>query len=96
MRHGASCSWRSSHDVKPLIRNLDAARLERTLDVRVILHTREDCVRGAGPDAVKALAYLQCAVPIYRWPTDPGCDAEAVVPIREVRHACSGERVGEL
>lgn len=58
----------ASHDIKPLIHDLDRARLERQVSVRVVLETREDSAYGTGPDAVKALAYLQYAVPIYRWP----------------------------
>lgn len=58
----------ASHDIKPLIHDLDRARLDRGVAVRVILETREDSAGGTGPDAVKALAYLQYAIPIYRWP----------------------------
>lgn len=60
----------ASYDVADLVKALDEARLERGVAVRVILETREDSLRGEGPDAAQALRHLPLAVPVYRWPKE--------------------------
>lgn len=60
----------ASYDVGDLVKALDKARLERGVAVRVILETRDDSLRGEGPQAAAALKHLPLAVPVYRWPKE--------------------------
>lgn len=60
----------AGHDIADLVEDLDRARLEREVEVRIILETRLDTVDGRGPDPATALKHLPLAVTIYRWPKE--------------------------
>jgi cardiolipin synthase A/B len=60
----------ASHDVADLISDLDRARLDRAVEVRIILETRDDTPDRSGPDPATALKHLPFAVPVYRWPKE--------------------------
>jgi cardiolipin synthase A/B len=60
----------AGHDIADLVQDLDRARLERDVDVRIVLETRLDTLDAKGPDPTMALKHLPLAVPIYRWPKE--------------------------
>ena len=60
----------ASHDVADLVSDLDHARLDRGVGVRIILETRDDTPDRSGPDPAAALKHLPFAVPVYRWPKE--------------------------
>lgn len=57
----------ASHGIDDLVAELDKARLERDVDVRLILETSDDS-GGRVWDAAVAFGNLPKAVPVYRWP----------------------------
>lgn len=60
----------AGHDISDLVHDLDRARLERDVAVRIVLETRLDTADARGPDPTAALKHLRLAVPIYRWPNE--------------------------
>ncbi|MBY5162091.1 DISARM system phospholipase D-like protein DrmC [Salsipaludibacter albus] len=60
----------AGHKIGDLVKELDKARLERDVSVRIVLETKEDSPKASGPEPMKSLQHLPYAVPIYRWPKE--------------------------
>lgn len=57
-----------SGGIDDLVEELQEARLERGVGVRLIVETKEDSKDGLGPEAAVAFKNVPKAVPVYRWP----------------------------
>lgn len=60
----------AGHDIDELVTELDEARLERGVTIRIVLETKEDSPHQEGPSPASAFKHLPLAIPVYRWPIE--------------------------
>lgn len=73
-----------SYDIDDLVKALDEARLNRKVEVRLVVDTKQDSKDSQGPKASKAFKNVPRAVPVYRWPRENRGEKGGIMHVKTV------------